>query len=292
MICQMDQDGLCSTHGRRHIGHAAILALEDSEKAERIRRLWDGKAAPVAPQKLSFLQKATRYAKALARHKANGSLIVPDDVRATRRVLCDACDLRDPDKDECKVCGCSLHATILGDKLAWASESCPKAKWGTWTEPAPVPPPVDADWPPGQEPAFLALALHVEGLPAFRVTLPRLTTGVTQSWASQGSAPVWGRTDKPCDGSEASWFSPFDWTATVYRFTRDGPNKRFVLSLERFTPEHCVRLLASKLALLSLTPFLAVGQGVLMCGEQGGACTPCKGLALAPWSVTLTEGQA
>jgi hypothetical protein len=290
MICPLDQDGFCSVHGRKHVGHAAAIAVEESGRAEKIRRAWDGKSPPITPP--SFAQKVVNYAKERAHWEAAGRPTVPDAVRVERRALCNGCPHRDAAKDTCNACGCSLHKTILGDKLAWATAACPKGKWAAWTEPVPLPPPVDADWPAGGEPPFLALALHVEGLPPFRATLPRLTGGVTQTWGGQGSAPIWGRTDHPCDDCEATWHSPFDWMATVYRFTRDGPNKRFVLTLERFTPEHCVRFYSTKLTLLALTPFLAVGQGVLMGGERGAAFTPCKGLVLAPWSVTLTEGQA
>lgn len=247
-------------------------------------------------KRLSFARKTANYVRARARWEAAGRPEVPPDVRAARRAICDTCNLRDTKTDECTACGCKLHATLLGDKLAWASEACPKGKWGTWSEPEPVaplyaPPPVDVDWPTGQEPAFLALALHVEGLAPLRITIPNLSKGVAQVWSGQGSAPVWGRAE-PCNEETGEWHSIFDWTASVSRLAKDGPNKRFVLTLERFTQEHCVRILASKLSLLSLTPFLAVGQGVLMCGEQGGATTPCKSLLLAPWSVTVTEGQA
>lgn len=295
MICPIDQTGYCSFHGRRHIGHAARLAVEDSEKAERIRRLWDGKRPPDTPERLSLFRRTTNYVKERAAWESAGRPLVPPEVRTARRAQCDSCKYHDPVKDTCTACGCSLHKTLLGDKLGWATTFCPKGKWSAWTEPppaAPTPPPFDADWPAGTEPAFLNLAAHVEGMSPVHLTLSRLSSGIVQAWGGQGSAPVWGRTALPCDGCKPEWHSPFDWSASIYRYAHDGPLKRFVLSLERFTPEHAVFIVASKLALLSLTPFLAVGQGVMMCGEQGAAYTPVKALALAPWSITVTEGPA
>lgn len=42
ILCKIDQSGTCSQHRRKHIGHAAAIAIEPTEKAEKIRRIWDG----------------------------------------------------------------------------------------------------------------------------------------------------------------------------------------------------------------------------------------------------------
>lgn len=55
MICTIDANGNCERHGWRHIGHAGKLAVEQSEYAESIRKVWDGKRAnyqPPPPRKL------------------------------------------------------------------------------------------------------------------------------------------------------------------------------------------------------------------------------------------------
>ena len=42
MICPIDESGYCSRHFRKHIGHAARIAVDPSEAAAVKRRLWDG----------------------------------------------------------------------------------------------------------------------------------------------------------------------------------------------------------------------------------------------------------
>lgn len=69
------------------------------------------------------------YATARVKWQAAGRPEVDDDEYARRRSLCLSCPERDPDNDTCRKCGCPLHQTALGDKLRWATESCPLGKW-------------------------------------------------------------------------------------------------------------------------------------------------------------------
>lgn len=52
MICPIDANGYCSRHKRVHIGHAAAIAIDPSEKAEAHRRLWDGVPSSQPPPRL------------------------------------------------------------------------------------------------------------------------------------------------------------------------------------------------------------------------------------------------
>ena len=93
---------------------------------------------------MSFLRKAKNYLTALAHWELAGRPKVTDEEQAFRRAQCDVCDQRNADKDECRLCGCPLYATPLGDKLRWATEQCPfkgpdgkpAPKWqATWKPP-------------------------------------------------------------------------------------------------------------------------------------------------------------
>jgi hypothetical protein len=86
---------------------------------------------------MSFLRKAKHYLTALAHWELAGKPRVTDEVYAFRRGQCNACDQRDPE-DKCRLCGCALYPTPLGDKLRWATEQCPLAppRWkATWQPP-------------------------------------------------------------------------------------------------------------------------------------------------------------
>jgi hypothetical protein len=286
----------CPRHGVYHRGHYARYARDPGEKGQKFRAYWDerhlGKTREdePTPQSRSLLARATAYARALARHKANGSLIVPDAVRAQRRAVCDGCPQLDVKKDECRVCGCKLHHTLLGDKLAWASESCPRGKWGVWIEPEPalqIPDPT-ADFPNGVEPAALRVSLSVEDQQPLEMTLAVVSRGSVQVWSGQGVSPIRGQAET-CGSYPGAWSSPYDWSASVARVKADGPNQRFSLALERFTPDAHILFNGTKLKLLSLSPFLAVGQGLITCGTMGTACSPCRRVAGRVYGVTVTE---
>jgi hypothetical protein len=188
------------------------------------------------------------------------------------------------------VCGCKLHHTLLGDKLAWASESCPRGKWGVWTEPDPVlqiPDPT-ADFSGGVEPAALRITLSVEDQQPLEMTLAVVSRGSVQVWSGQGVSPIRGQAET-CGSYPGAWSSPYDWSASVARVKADGPNQRFSLALERFTPDAHILFNGTKLKLLSLSPFLAVGQGLITCGTMGTACSPCRRVAGRVYGVTVTE---
>jgi hypothetical protein len=41
MICELDKDDYCCRHKTVHVGRLKELALEDSERGEAYRELWD-----------------------------------------------------------------------------------------------------------------------------------------------------------------------------------------------------------------------------------------------------------
>jgi hypothetical protein len=97
------------------------------------RAKWDGLVLPTPMPTTNAIptttQRAFNYISAGARWLMKGKPVVSDTVRAERRAICDACAHLDKVKDACKLCGCPLHATALGDKLLWATEGCPIGKW-------------------------------------------------------------------------------------------------------------------------------------------------------------------
>jgi len=162
-------DDYCPLHQERHPGHLRKFALDPGPKGEAFRKVRDQQknlkivrnlmaqdlpliaiAMPcssctqppdpvmaqhsiISPSKpISFLSKVKHYVGAQLQHISGGMQKVPEDVRAHRRSFCETCEHRDPEKDECRLCGCPLHRTILGDKLGMASEYCEAGKWGTY----------------------------------------------------------------------------------------------------------------------------------------------------------------
>lgn len=75
-----------------------------------------------------FVQKATNFAAAAARHLANGGRQCTDEQIASRYAICQACPFL-VDK-RCTKCGCGVSSERgIVSKLSWASESCPVGKW-------------------------------------------------------------------------------------------------------------------------------------------------------------------
>jgi len=77
----------------------------------------------------SLFRKAWNYLKALALHVVSGFDHADLLTLYRRRKTCNACPQRDADADSCRVCGCGLQGTIIGDKLRWKSSSCPEKRW-------------------------------------------------------------------------------------------------------------------------------------------------------------------
>lgn len=129
----------CEGHQMFHYGHMAEIAISTSEKAQAYRRLWAGlspdymsevescgtcasEKEPLKPP--GMIKKALNYMASLAEHVASGSELVSDDEKAHRRKKCDDCQLRIKSNDSCSLCGCPLHETEIGDKLAWKTSKC------------------------------------------------------------------------------------------------------------------------------------------------------------------------
>lgn len=123
----------CERHKRYHNGKQRQYALGDDPVSISMRAKWDNildqEGRPVKHKPVSFFGKTWNYLKALFFHTINGFGYAPWPVVWKRRRTCNACPKRDPKTDSCKSCGCSLHGTIIGDKLRWASSTCPEGKW-------------------------------------------------------------------------------------------------------------------------------------------------------------------
>jgi hypothetical protein len=74
----------------------------------------------------TYLDKAIQYIPAKVNHTLNGSPVVPDEVFKERISICQTCPNFDPDKRQCKLCGCPMDA-----KAKWADVDCPDTppKW-------------------------------------------------------------------------------------------------------------------------------------------------------------------
>lgn len=78
--------------------------------------------------KYSAIERAAKYAEALARHLAddNAATLIADIVY--RQQCCRACPFNE--NDECSLCSCPLKKNLLNNgKLAWRSEQCPAGRW-------------------------------------------------------------------------------------------------------------------------------------------------------------------
>lgn len=129
----------------------------------------------------NLLRKSLNYLHEETKWLLAGSPVVTEEVRAFRRAQCDACEKRDPVKDECTLCGCPLRPTALGDKLAQATSSCPY---------------VDAQGKPA--PKWLA-TYGVEEGPAIEEPIP--TWRQVLSWIDDAGKPIYvdGLTLRPDD---------------------------------------------------------------------------------------------
>lgn len=114
----LDAGGYHAATGRRYHGRLAELVTADNDTGSRYRRV------------MLAVSAAGGYVSAVTRHLLTGRKTVNDEAYNRRRATCDACPSRDPVRDVCKQCKCPLTETILGDKLRWASSTCPLNKWG------------------------------------------------------------------------------------------------------------------------------------------------------------------
>lgn len=85
------------------------------------------------PHSPTLLERAQRYAAALWRHAADGLRITSPDELARRLAICQNCPSGEFDGAGCRVCGCPVNSTenSLRNKLAMASEACPRGHWQT-----------------------------------------------------------------------------------------------------------------------------------------------------------------
>lgn len=129
---------------RYHHGHHRKYALGTDELSIGYRIRWAqlaiaASSLPVEEKYVPYTiaQAIENYALTLAEHVATGRRMVPLPVYQERRETCNQCDMRDPDKDACRICKCKLSPTewealLIGDKLKWAVAECPANKWKKW----------------------------------------------------------------------------------------------------------------------------------------------------------------
>lgn len=131
-ICKLvEKDGIpnwCeNNHQMYHRNHYALYAVDPGPKGQQFREYWrkvrDGEIT-VPVQRVSFLRKSINYLSSKVEHIAAGLPMVDDMERNHRRKRCNACEFRDRENDACRICGCHLEKTILGDKLGYATSKC------------------------------------------------------------------------------------------------------------------------------------------------------------------------
>ena len=80
-----------------------------------------------------MMTKILRYARALTRWIKNGREVRSNnDIRELYDNICSRCEDFDAGRGACGICGCRVNTSDnpLVNKLAMATEACPKEKWG------------------------------------------------------------------------------------------------------------------------------------------------------------------
>lgn len=118
--CEVDENGYCERHQRRHTGNALKIALREGSVAEAYRREWDRQAGlPVA-----FVPREKRVALTL----------VPAEVEAERLAHCGPCDANVDGQcqDQLKVKPGKPASVYHGAKNPRAH--CPRKFWAAVTK--------------------------------------------------------------------------------------------------------------------------------------------------------------
>lgn len=132
--CQCDGPGYCERYGRfmppRLYQLCSCNCPEENPCSEttcaKYRALWFAQAT----DEPSLIRKALNFGKAAAKHIANGSRLVTQQVYEERIAICRACPSHlyfiKNNAERCKhpSCGCYLQK-----KLRWAEQECPKQHW-------------------------------------------------------------------------------------------------------------------------------------------------------------------
>lgn len=97
---------------------------------------WFERPKPAVLAEPSLLAKAVNFGKAAAKHVAAGRPLATDETVAERFAICQSCEIFKPKsvgEGVCthKSCGCNLKTVGLTgrNKLRWADQACPLAKW-------------------------------------------------------------------------------------------------------------------------------------------------------------------
>lgn len=83
---------------------------------------WVRQLAEMAPA--GTLSVARAFIEEWRRHRANGSPKATDKVKAVRLMICESCDVLDPESRKCRSCGCPVDR-----KTGWADSDCPLGEW-------------------------------------------------------------------------------------------------------------------------------------------------------------------
>lgn len=76
--------------------------------------------------------KTIRYTRALARWiKSGRPTRAEEEIVRIHDEICLLCDHYDPDRKSCNLCGCRINLSLKAylNKIAMATEKCPKDKW-------------------------------------------------------------------------------------------------------------------------------------------------------------------
>jgi len=96
-------------------------------------RAWEEGGGPRQKQsEPGVVRKAASYTKAVAKHAASGfKKRSPEEIERIYTTICEPCEFYNPEEGGCRVCGCRVGRgkRALFNKIAMASQHCPKGKW-------------------------------------------------------------------------------------------------------------------------------------------------------------------
>ncbi|MEX0597779.1 MAG: hypothetical protein WD512_14905, partial [Candidatus Paceibacterota bacterium] len=76
------------------------------------------------------IQRVKIFIKSLFFHIYSGFPKATQDEIDTRYSICLGCDMLNKELKQCLMCGCNINnRKIFLNKLAWADQKCPLAKW-------------------------------------------------------------------------------------------------------------------------------------------------------------------
>lgn len=139
--CQCPNSGYCERFGRPMTQRTWEICADrcppenpclPPNDSESYRKLWEGPKGKEIAAAVNYVPPPPRwwyrywtFTRALWRHVRHGLPTASPADRAARWAICEPCEYRDRDKNQCRQCGCSLPPGQMLSKIAWAGESCP-----------------------------------------------------------------------------------------------------------------------------------------------------------------------